>query len=293
MEALDAIFTADYATAQKAMVERVKETGLIVVDGPDLLLYLQGRLIDRATTNAPPAYADLKTIDHIPLAVFVLLLPDADAPSLSAATRSRIRRYISALEDVSPSIAAERFPQPGSLARQRSIQKASLQMLRRTREADKIDKRDLIRFARSQRAAIEANFSEAVDAQLRSIDETIRHWRSTRLTPGQWNSICVVILGAATAHHRELHLQYFSEVMGVPRRGTDRLIYYEGIDLESAFETVGRYRLDGEVSIAFFDDPSRLFTDIFANAARDWLARHRAELDAAPPSERTPTGSAH
>ena len=63
MEAIDAIFTADYAIAQKAMVERVKETGLIVVDGPDLLLYLQGRLIDRATANAPPAYADLKTID--------------------------------------------------------------------------------------------------------------------------------------------------------------------------------------------------------------------------------------
>ena len=132
MEALDVLFKTNYDRALKTMRDRAQETGLIVVDGSDLLLYLHGRLIDRAATNLPSAYQNLKTIDHIPLAIFVLLLPETDTASISDVTRSRIERYIRSLEAISPSITAERFSEPKSLARQHSIVDASLRILRAT-----------------------------------------------------------------------------------------------------------------------------------------------------------------
>ena len=89
----------------------------------------------------------------------------------------------------------------------------------------------------------------------------------------------VVVTGAATAHHRELHLQYFSEVMGVPLEGTDRLMFYEGEDRAGAESLVGRYALDGGASVAFFDRRNRLFSGLMADAARDWLVEHAAELE--------------
>ncbi|MFP6640348.1 MAG: hypothetical protein VCC04_08905, partial [Myxococcota bacterium] len=169
--------------------------------------------------------------------------------------------------------------------RQHSIMDASLRILRRTLEVNQILEQDLVRFARSQRSAIEANMTSAANAQLRSVDETIRHWRTTELTTRQWDSVSVVILGAATAHRRELHLQYFSEVMGVSQEGTDRLVYYEGFDLEGALDLVGRYQLDGQISVAFFDQPGSLFTGLLATAARAWITEHREEINFVPPIE--------
>ena len=176
----------------------------------------QSGLVARSRENTPPAYVDFKVIDHIPLAVFVLLIADADEVTSSGDTRSRVSHYIDSLGAMAPSISADRFPDPGSLERERSVQRDSLALLRRTLEASRIDKEELLGFARSQRADIEANFAGAAAAQLRALDQTIRPWRREWLTPERWNSIRVVILGASTAHRRELHLQYFSAVMGVP-----------------------------------------------------------------------------
>jgi len=275
MSSLDAIFTSSYSAAQRSMLQRVKQSGLIVVAGGDLLLYLDGRLVERSSTNTPAAYNDLKIIDHIPLAVFVLLVSDAETGTLSHESKLRVREYIEALEALDSSLTQARFPAPGSLGRQREIQQASLALLRQAERSGKISRPALDAFARSQRSAIEANFPGAARAQLASIDRTIRRWRTERLTNEQWDSMRVVILGASTAHRRELHLQYFSEVLDVPMQGTDRLLYYEGNDPEGALDLVGRFRLDGEVSRAFFDDPTRMFSDIFAETARAWLAERQ------------------
>ncbi|MDE0886892.1 MAG: hypothetical protein OSB70_15305 [Myxococcota bacterium] len=282
MKSLDALFTVDYSIAQKAMLERVKETGLIVVNGPNLLLYLNGEKIAEAKVGTPPAYRNLKTNSHIPLAAFVLLVPEADSGDLSPATRLRVKKFIGALELMVSSITPGRFPGPGSVNRQDSMVQSSLEFLAKALEAGRIDKEGLFRFARSQQPDLTENLSAAADAQLRSLDETIRRWRSDELTPAQWDSVRVVILGAATAHRRELHLQYFSAVMGVPMQGTDRLMYYEGFDLDGAFELVGRFRLDGEASEAFFEDPSSLFSDILADTTREWLAIHAERLGPGP-----------
>ena len=291
MKSIDALFMADYAIAQKAMTESVTQTGLIVVNGADLLLYLNGKRVEQVKGNFPPSYENLKTIGHVPLAVFVLLITDSNKGALSTATRSRVESFITALEAMTVSLTPDRFPAQGSLDRQRFILQSSLDMLRQTLEAGRISKQGLVHFARSQRAALEGNFPGAVGAQLRSVDETVRRWRRERLTAEQWDSIRVVVLGAATAHRRELHLQYFSKVMGIPMEGTDRLMYYEGFDLEGALELVGRFRLDGEASQAFFDDPSHLFSDIFANTTRDWLEVHATGVEPASNTKEATAGS--
>jgi hypothetical protein len=282
MRSLDALFMADYSIAQKSMLERVKKTGLIVVEGSNLLLYLNGEKIAEAKVGTPPAYRNLKITSHIPLAVFVLLVPEADSGNLSPTTRLRAKKFIDALESIAPSITPGRFPGPGSVNRQDSMIQSSLAFLTQTLEAGRIEKEGLFRFARSQQSDLTENLPAAAGAQLRSLDETIRRWRSEQLTSAQWDSVRVVILGAATAHRRELHLQYFSAVMGVPMQGTDRLMYYEGFDLDGALELVGRFRLDGEASEAFFGDPSRLFSDILADTTRDWLAVHAKGSGTAP-----------
>ena len=174
-----------------------------------------------------------------------------------------------------------RFPSRASLPRQRQILEDTTEFLAGVLVRGRVSEASLLSFARSQGASLNANLSGAAGAQLTVLNRVIRRWRREYIDVARWQSMRVVVMGVATAKHRELHLQYFSEVLGVPLEGTDRLIFYEGDDRAGAETLVGRYALDGEASVAFFDRRNRLFKDLMAQATRAWLVEHAAELDPA------------
>ena len=278
MRSINELFTQNYARALERAVDQVKGTGLIVVQGGDLFLYLDGKLVDQATTGSPPAYQNLKIIDHLPLAVYVLLIDEVDKSSLTPESQAHVRAYREALRVLRRSIDASRFPGPGSLPRQRQILEESTAFLEKVSLEGRVSEASLLVFARRQGKALNANLNRAAGAQLEALNRIVLRWREQYIDQVRWPSIRVVVMGAATAHHHELHLQYFSAVMGVPMEGTDRLIFYEGEDRAGAESLVGRYALDGRVSDAFFDSRNRLFSDLMAEATRAWLVEHSAEL---------------
>ena len=278
MRGIDELFTQNYARALARAVDRVKQTGLIVVQGGDLFLYLDGKLVDQATTGSPPAYQNLKIVDHLPLAVYVLLIDQVGQRALTPEAQEHVQRYLEALRALGRSIDASRFPGPGSLPRQREILEESAAFLEKVSLRGRVSEASLLAFARSQGKALNANLGRAAGAQLEALNRIVVRWREQYIDWVRWPSIRVVVMGPATAHHQELHLQYFSEVMGVPMEGTDRLIFYEGEDRAGAEALVGRYALDGRASEAFFDRRNRLFSDLMAGAARAWLVDHASEL---------------
>ena len=64
MRSINELFTQNYARALERAVDQVEETGLIVVQGGDLFLYLDGKLVDQAAPGSPPAYPNLKIVDQ-------------------------------------------------------------------------------------------------------------------------------------------------------------------------------------------------------------------------------------
>lgn len=281
MRSINQLFTQNYARALEHSVDRVKQTGLIVVQGGDLFLYLDGDQVDHVKTGAPPTYQNLKIIDHLPLAAYVLLIDDADKGPMGSETRVPVRQYLDVLRSLQDSIDEGRFPNRASLPRQRQILEDTTEFLAGVLAQGRVSEASLLSFARSQAASLNANLSGAAGAQLTALNRVIVQWRREYIDVARWPSMRVVVMGAATAHHRELHLQYFSEVMGVPLEGTDRLMFYEGEDRAGAESLAGRYALDGGASVAFFDRRNRLFSDLMAQATQAWLVEHAGELDPA------------
>ena len=81
----------------------------------------------------------------------------------------------------------------------------------------------------------------------------------------------VLILGPYMAKQGEIFLQYFSKELSTPVSGDRRLIYFDGDDLEAAFERLGTVTLDAEAAQAIFGNRRRLHRDVLADATREYL----------------------
>src|SRR5262245_48688407 len=72
LERLDHRFVEIYEQTRAKVVEQQKEAALIVIDDDVLLLYRRNHPMQRFPGLKPAIYTKMKTLGHIPLAVFCL-----------------------------------------------------------------------------------------------------------------------------------------------------------------------------------------------------------------------------
>ncbi len=80
LEHLDACFVQIYEDARERVLAAQKQKALIVIDDDVLLLYRTGHDVERFPGLRPPLYTKMKTLCHMPLAVYCLLPAGAGAP---------------------------------------------------------------------------------------------------------------------------------------------------------------------------------------------------------------------
>lgn len=257
-------FRAAYAAARKDVLAR---TGpVILVSGDELVLIRDGR---RAEAKVVPAiYHTLKTISHIPLAIYAMTAPVADMP-LDDAGRAALRQYREKLTAVEKSLA-ECGLSDAALERQRKLVTAAGAFLDGVLDKGKLAKDELLAYVRRQTPLILENVKETARAQLDGLNRQVQTWKAG-MTPAEWQRLRVVIEGSAMPRKGHLAVQYFSRLLAEPGEGL-RIIYAESLfDETRALNLLGTNLLDSEIATAFFADPMRMHRDLLADAAAERL----------------------
>ncbi|HWB87234.1 MAG TPA: hypothetical protein VG675_24030 [Bryobacteraceae bacterium] len=263
LTALNDAFRAAYADAKGRML--ASSGPILIVNGDNFSLLLGKRRLN--ANVATPIYDPVKTISHIPLAIYVTLTPGDGAIGAD-----RLKTLMGLRELIPPaeaSLDTVKLP-AASLARQKKIVAASLAFMDNVAGRRQFQRSALVAFTRDMTPLVMQNVTEAAQAQLNAIHAQVSAWRRD-LRPQQWNQLHVLIIGPHMPRQDLLVMQYFLRLLHEPREG-GHVIYAESLWEEpQALDLLGTHLLDGNIGEAFFDDYSRMHRDLLGDAAKQYL----------------------
>lgn len=263
LTALNNAFRAAYADAKGRVLASSGPT--LIVNGDTFTLLREGRRVEANTGTA--IYDPVKTIAHIPLAIYVTLTPGD-----GALDEDRLKTLAGLRELIPParaSLDAVKLP-AATLARQKQIVTASLAFLDDVAERRKFARSSLLAFTRGMAPLVMQNVNEATRAQLDAIHAQVSVWRR-ELSPKEWSALHVVIIGPHMPRQDLVVTQYFLRLFHEPGEGR-RVVYAESLWEEpKALDLLGTHLLDGSVGEAFFGDYLRMHRDLLGDAATQYL----------------------
>src|ERR1022692_4107948 len=265
LTALNNAFRAAYADARSRVLASRGPT--LIVNGDRFVLLRDGRRIE-ANVGAP-VYDPVKTIAHIPLAIYVTLTPGEGAVGDDRLTTlAGLRQLIPPAERSLDTLKLS----AATLARQKQIVTASLAFLDDVAGRRKVERSLLLAFTRGMVPLVMENVTEATRAQLDATHAQVSAWRRD-LSPREWNQLHVLIVGPHMPREDLVVTQYFLRLLHEPREGR-RVVYAESLWEESkALDLLGTHLLDGSVGEAFFGDYMRMHRDLLGDAASQYLPR--------------------
>ncbi|MCX7355699.1 MAG: hypothetical protein NTY59_12890 [Alphaproteobacteria bacterium] len=264
LDRLNASFRARYAESRAATLGRTDP--VILVEFETLVLLHKGER--RAEPFTPPLYHQLKSIAHIPLALFVMSSQYSDKPLPAEARRAldEYRAQVVAARDALPAIEIPADLRPTL----DTIISSSLSLIDETRASGRFDPMATTALARSLEPALMSAAREAARVQLNGLDRASRRFRAD-LGEEAWSRTYVVVLGVRQARVGNLQYSYFQRVLG-PVADNKRLIYAESVfDETKALELLGTILLDREIGVAFFDQEYRMERDLLSDATAEYL----------------------
>ena len=263
LTALNNAFRAAYADAKNRVLASSGPT--LIVNGDHFALLRAGRRVE--ANVGTPIYDPVKTIAHIPLAIYVILTPgDGAVDDDCLKTLAGLRKLIPPAE---ASLDTLKLP-AATLARQKQIAAASLAFLDDVAGKRKFARSVLLAFTRRMAPLVMENVTEAARAQLDAAHAQVLAWRRD-LSPREWNQLHVLIIGPHMPREDLVVTQYFLRLLHEASEGR-RVVYAESLWEEpKALDLLGTHLLDGSVGEAFFGDYMRMHRDLLGDAAGQYL----------------------
>jgi hypothetical protein len=265
LTALNDAFRAAYADAKSRVLSSSVPT--LIVNGDRFSLVRDG---GRVEANVGVAiYDPVKTIAHIPLAIYVTLTPgDGAIDDGRLKTLNGLRELIPPAE---ASLDTLKLP-AATLARQRQIVTSSLAFLDNVAGKRRFTRSALVDFTRSMAPLVMENVTEATRAQLDATHAQVSAWRR-ELSSREWDELHVLIIGPHMPREDLVVTQYFLRLLHEPGEGR-RVVYAESQwEERQALDLLGTHLLDGSVGEAFFGDYMRMHRDLLGDAAKQYLPR--------------------
>lgn len=263
LTALNDAFRAAYAEAKTRVLAARGPT--LIVSGDTFSLLRGGRRVD--VNVGTPIYDPVKTIAHVPLAIYVALTPgdgalDDDRLKTLAGLRALIPPAESSLDELKLPAA--------TLARQKKILAASLAFLDEVAARRNFARPSLLAFTRGMAPLVMENVGDATRAQLDAAHAQVSIWRR-ELSAEEWKQLHVLIVGPHMPREDLVVTQYFLRLLHEPSEGR-RVVYAESMWEEpKAVDLLGTHLLDGDVGEAFFGDYMRMHRDLLGEAAKRYL----------------------
>jgi hypothetical protein len=270
LKTLDARFVQIYEAARAERVAHEQRKGLIVVRDDVMLLFRGDEPVRQFTGLEPPLYNKMKTLGHIPLAIFCLLHAVSDGP-LSRSLKGRLASYRVVLDSAGREFDISEEVEAGILPRPVAIHAMAMAFVGSVLKAGTTSRHALHGFTRGVCDDVDLVLAVAARAQLAACERTVKEIRAL-LSPEEWAELRVLVLGPYMAKQGEIFLQYFSKELNTPVSGDRRLIYFDGDDLKAAYERFGTATLDAEAAQAIFGNRRRLHRDVLADATREYLS---------------------
>ena len=275
---LDERFVAIYEATRRRLLDEQKARAVILIDDDRLLLYHGAGEPLVLTGLRPPLYEKLKTLSHVPLAVYCLLMGECDGgEALSQSTTDALETYRGQLAACNGHLDTTEEAETGVLPRRLELPGRTLAFLDRVLADGRVSQADLTAYCRANLADINASFAAATRAQLDACHAEIMRLKETVLSADDWASLRVVIMGPHMAHKDQNLLQYFSRLLHTPMYADKRIVYFEGEDEAGALDLLGTTLLDFRASRSIFDDEDRLHRDVLADATTPYLDELLAE----------------
>jgi len=265
LTALNNAFRAAYADAKSRVLASSGPT--LIVNGDTFVLMRGERRVE--ANVGTPIYDPVKTIAHVPLAIYVILTPGEGAmDDARLKTLAGLRDLIPPAEASLDSLKLS----PGTLSRQKKIVADSLAFLDDVVRRRNFTRSELLAFTRAMVPRVMENVDEATRAQLDAVHAQMSAWRR-ELSPDEWKRLHVVIIGPHMPREGLVVMQYFLRLLHEPAEGV-RVIYAESLWEEpKALDLVGTHLLDGSVGEAFFGDYLRMHRDLLGDGAGRYLSR--------------------
>jgi len=269
---LDERFVEIYEAARGRLLDGQKERALILVHEDYMLLYHGGREPRVITGLRPPLYDKLKSLSHVPLAIFCLLSDrTVSDQAISQADLDALDEYRKQLASAANDLDTTQETESGLLPHRIDICARALAFLERVLGNGRVSPTDLNAYCRANVPDLHASFLAATKVQLDACHERILHLKESVLSADDWASLRIVVMGPHMAHKDQNFLQYFAKLLHTPMYSDKRLVYFEGDDIEGALDLMGTAILDFRASQAVFDDENRLHRDVLADATKLYL----------------------
>ncbi len=265
LTALNNAFRAAYADAKSRVL--AASGPVLIVSGDSFSLLRAGSRLEANTGT--PIYDPVKTIAHVPLAIYVTLTPGD-----GALDDSRLKTLASLRELIPPAEASldSLKLSAATLSRQKQIVKTSLAFLDDVAGKRAFTRAALLAFTRAMAPPVLQNVNEATRAQLDAVHAQVSAWRR-ELSPQEWSQLHVLIVGPHMPRQDLVVTQYFLRLLHEPAEGR-RVVYAESLWEEpKALDLLGTHLLDGGIGDAFFGDYMRMHRDLLGDAAREYLPR--------------------
>jgi len=258
LQELNKEFHRQYSKARDNVWHSETEHGsIIIVNGSSLTLIHRGSR-HSVHTAIPQVYDDLKSIAHIPLTTYLLLLNN-NSSTLTDDTLEQYWQHLNNLE-IPDSIDLNEQPSVKRIidASQRLLQK-------QINNKGSIDRNQLIQFCRDLVGDLVPLFNAAAIAQLNKMHEIVQGWINEHNIDRQDSSFKVILIGARTARQNNIQATYFERLLGVERQ--KHIAYIEEIFNNElrVFSIFSTWFLDEQIGVTFFNDQDRMHRDLLMN----------------------------
>ena len=259
-------FREIYANTRTEMAKQYKP--LIVASPFSLNLIGNDANENRQYVFSSPAYTNLKSVSHIPLTLYVLLVTE-EGRQLPENKRKELNQLISLIKRIEIDLPSLGFTEQ-QLIKQQILTQMSLDFAQKILASEVVDPNELTRFVRNSRTIIDANVHDAAVAQIDWLHQVVKPWYDSLSGSGK-RDLKVLILAPKEPRDGYLMTQHFSRLLGVKGEGM-KIVYAENVfDAEAGMNVLGTFLLDTQIGRGFFDDSWRMHEDLLSHATRDYI----------------------
>lgn len=268
VQSLNNTFISIYEHERERYVQR--DFPVIILRRGNIILYRSGKRDERSGRSTE--WQDLKTVDHVPLAIYVLLHDRVDT-DLGEYEKQSLQLLRSKIELAMPEIQHEPFA-TGVSARQQSILTDSQKFIDIALRKGSVRKEELTEFISTMSRLSMENADDAESLELSRLEAVLHEWKQ-QMSSQEWTNLHVVVCGSHMARQMDHYTQYFLALFKESSEG-GRVVFMEGLDDEQkALELLATHQLDSAIAVSYFSDKDRMHRDLLSDGAKKYLQEHK------------------
>ncbi|EAY30757.1 hypothetical protein [Microscilla marina] len=264
---MNSFFRKSYAKTRQKLIEQHAPVIAFVNGG---LLFVRKGAKPRWENITPALYTELKTVSHVPLALYVILGLEKEG-ILSTGKLQELKDFMGLMTAARKTLKKRSFVNTQQLQDQFTQIDLGLALADKCLRTNKLIHSELQEFLKKSQPLIQRNVLAAIAAQIDVAHTFTKEFYST-LDNQEKKQLMVLVSGPKAARKDHAITQYFAKALNVKGEGA-RILYTESVfSRKGVLNILGTFLLDTQVGISFFNDKWRMHRDLLSDAGRYYIS---------------------